>query len=172
VLDEADDETMFALISRNRTHLDSWLRWSGRVQSVDDTRALIERFRAKHALGDGFHAGLWFGGEMAGGVVCHFINRESNKTEIGYWLGADYVGKGLVTRACRAVITQLFEREKLHRIEIQCAVDNVPSRAVAERLGFTLEGIKRESDWITSSYRDHAMYALLDREWDISHDRG
>ena len=164
-LTDDDAERMFALITHNRAHLDAWLRWSGRVQTVDDVSALIQRFTAKQLAGDGFHAGIWFQGQFAGGLVCHFINRESNKTEIGYWLGAAYTGKGIITRACRSVITNLFAHEKMHRVEIQCVVENKPSRAVAERLGFTLEGIKRESDWITSAYRDHCMYALLDREW-------
>jgi ribosomal-protein-serine acetyltransferase len=161
----SDAEAMFALICRNRAHLDPWLRWSGRVQSLEDTRQLIQRFADKQAVGDGFHAGLWVGGALAGGVVVHFINRESRKSEIGYWLGAEYVGQGLVTRAARAVIERLFSVEGMHRIEIQAVIDNLPSRAVAERLGFTLEGIKRESEWITSAFRDHAMYALLEQDW-------
>ncbi len=161
VLSDADAEPMFALISRNRIHLDPWLRWSGRIRTLDDTRRLIARFADKYAAGDGFHAGLWLGDQLAGGVVCHFINRESRKTEIGYWLGAEYVGRGLVTRACRTLIEALFTHENMHRIEIQAMTDNLPSRAVAERLGFQFEGIKRESEWVTSAFRDHAMYALL-----------
>ena len=165
VLTDADAEAMFDLIARNRAHLDPWLRWSGRIQSLDDTRQLIARFADKYAAGDGFHAGLWLGDALAGGVVCHFINRESHKTEIGYWLGAEYVGQGLITRSCRAVIDALFMREQMHRIEIQAVIDNLPSRAVAERLGFRFEGIKRESEWVTSAFRDHALYALLAQEW-------
>jgi ribosomal-protein-serine acetyltransferase len=158
-------EVMFNLIVSNRAHLDPWLRWSGRIQTLDDARQLIDRFGKKFAAGDGFHAGLWFQGQLAGGLVCHGINRESNKSEVGYWLGAQFTGKGIVTCACREVIDYLFAHEKLHRVEIQCATDNLPSRTVAERLGFTFEGIKRESEWITSSYRDHALYAMLDYEW-------
>jgi ribosomal-protein-serine acetyltransferase len=162
---ESDARAMYELILHNRDHLDRWLRWSGRIQTLDDTCALIERFATKYAAGDGFHAGIWEQDRLIGGLVCHYINRESSKSEIGYWLGAEFVGRGKVTRACRAVIAELFEREKMHRIEIQCAVDNRASRAVAERLGFRLEGIKRESEWITMSFRDHALYSLLDREW-------
>ena len=161
----ADAEALFDLIRRNRAHLDPWLRWSGRVQSLEDTRQLIQRFADKQALGDGFHAGLWLADQLAGGVVVHFINRESRKSEIGYWLGAEYVGRGLVTRAARAVIERLFTVEGLHRIEIQAVTDNQPSRAVAERLGFRLEGIKRDSEWVTSAFRDHALYALLEPDW-------
>lgn len=165
LLTTADAELLWSLLEQNRAHLDAWLRWSGYVRSLEDTRAYIRRFEDKYAAGDGYHALLWFNGQAVGGTVCHFINRESHKTEIGYWLIQSATGKGLVTRTCRAVINHLIQHEHMHRIEIQCVVDNLPSRGVAERLGFTLEGIKRESDWITSAYRDHAMYALLEHEW-------
>lgn len=165
ILEPGHADELFDLISRNREHLDNWLRWSGRVRTREDALASIERFVTKFEASDGFHAGMWYQGQLAGGLVCHTINRESNNTELGYWLGAEFTGKGLVTLACKAVIHHLFEREKLHRIEIQCATNNQRSRAVAERLGFTFEGVKRDSEWITSSYRDHAVYSLLDYEW-------
>lgn len=162
---DGDAETFFALIRRDRARLDNWMRWTAQVQTLDDARAYIERAGARYADGNGFHAGLWEDDQLAGGIACHAINRESCHTEIGYWLGEAFTGRGLVTRACRAVISLLFEQEGLHRIEILCATDNLPSRAVAERLGFTYEGTKRESVWITTSFRDHALYSLLDREW-------
>ncbi len=161
----ADAATMFELVLANRHRLDKWMRWAGRVQTEDDARAYIQLYLDRYNAGTGFHAGLWIADNLAGGIACHSMNRDSNKTEIGYWLGTQYTGQGLVTRACRTVITELFTREKMHRIEIQCVVDNERSRAVAERLGFTFEGVKRESEWITSAYRDHALYSLLEQEW-------
>jgi ribosomal-protein-serine acetyltransferase len=160
-LEETDAEAMYQAVLRNRDHLDPWMRWSGRVQTVDDARAYIHRY----VVSDGFHAGIWQNGQLIGGIAYLSVDHNSNKAEIGYWLSQTYVGKGLVTRACRAVITHLFSVEKLHRLEIQAVVDNVRSRAVAERLGFTLEGIKRESEWITDAYRDHALYSLLEQDW-------
>jgi len=156
---------MFALLEANRDHFDRWLRWSGRITTATDCEAYIQRFQDKLAIGDGFHLGLWTGNQLIGGFVCHMLNHESHKTEIGYWLAALQAGKGLITAVCSAMISYLIADEHMHRIEIQAATDNLKSRAVAERLGFTFEGIKRESDWITTAYRDHALYALLDREW-------
>jgi ribosomal-protein-serine acetyltransferase len=153
------------LITSNRSHLDQWMRWSGRIQTLEDVQAFIHKFADKYQADDGFHVGLWYRGQLAGGIACHAINYESGHTEIGYWLGEEFVGKGLVTRACHTLLRHLFEQEQMHRIEIQCATDNVRSRAVAERLGFVFEGIKRESEWITSSFRDHALYSLLVHEW-------
>ena len=69
------------------------------------------------------------------------------------------------TRSAAAVRNHLFRTEGVHRIEMQCAVENHASRAVAERLGFRLEGIRRESHWITTRFLDHAVYGQLEGEW-------
>ncbi len=164
-LEMSDADALFTLIARNRDHLDQWMRWTARIQTLQDAQHYIQRHADRYAAGSGFHAGLWVHGELVGGVVCHEIDRDSHKTEIGYWLDAGYTGRGLVTRACRAVITALFQRQGLHRIEIMCMTENRPSRAVAERLGFTFEGVLRESVWISTAFRDHALYSLLDHEW-------
>lgn len=167
-LGPTDAPLLFETIEKNRAHLDPWLRWSGRVRSEADAAAHIARFTEMLARDDGFHAGMWHEDRLIGGTIAHFVNHESRKTEIGYWLVADAVGHGYVGRACRAVIDNLFRHYELHRIEIQCATDNVRSRAVAERLGFVLEGIKRESDWLTTRFADHALYSLLRKEWEAS----
>jgi ribosomal-protein-serine acetyltransferase len=160
-----DAERVWTMIQANRANFDQWLRWTGKIQSLEDLHAHFEFFQKKWLQKDGFHAGIWYKEHLVGGLACHGINRESQKTEIGYWLDQAARGQGLVTRACRTLLVGLFEDEKLHRVEIQCAVENFKSRAVAERLGFKLEGIKRESEWLSTRYADHALYSLLDYEW-------
>jgi len=161
-----DAEVLIDLITRNRERLDRWMRWTAPVKTLDDARSLIRQFQERLAGGDSYHVGLWVDGQLAGGIAVRGIDRDNGNSEIGYWLGEEYVGKGLVTRSCRLVINDLFQNEGVHRIEIQAVSDNFPSRAVAERLGFTFEGIRRECIWITDAFKDHALYALLDREWE------
>ena len=156
---------MFRLLQDNREHLDHWLRWSGKIKSVDDARALIQRFAQKYAENNGFHAGIWQENCLVGGLVCHYVDWEHRKSEIGYWLAEDALGRGLATQAARAALDYLFGQLELNRVEIQCAVDNSASRAIPERLGFTQEGILRQSHWITNRYVDHVVYALLAEDW-------
>jgi ribosomal-protein-serine acetyltransferase len=164
-LTASDAAAVQALIERNRAHLDKWLRWSARVQSLADVQAMIVRFEAKTAAGDGFHWGIWQHDMLVGGVICHYINRGDLNAELGYWLGADFTGKGLATRASAAAVRHLLREEKLHRLEMVCGVANTRSRAVAERLGFQNEGVRREAYWITDRFVDHVLYGLLAREW-------
>lgn len=161
----ADASVVHSLIQQNRTHLDQWLRWSSGIQTLSDTAAFLDTFAAKEAAADGFHLGLWWKDRLVGGLVCWYINRHNRTAELGYWLGADATGRGLATRSAALGVRHLFEAEQLNRVEMQCGVENLASRRVAERLGFTLEGIRRESHWITHRFVDHAVYGLLRREW-------
>jgi ribosomal-protein-serine acetyltransferase len=160
-----DAGAVLALIEQDRAHLDKWLRWSARIRTHADVLAMIDRFTAKHAAGDGFHWGIWQHDTLAGGVICHYVNRADQNAELGYWLGAGFTGKGLATRATASAVEHLLRTEQLHRIEMICGVANARSRAVAERLGFTNEGLRRESYWITDRFADHVVYGLLAREW-------
>jgi ribosomal-protein-serine acetyltransferase len=164
-LQPAEAPEAYRLIQANRSHLDRWLRWSASITTLQDTQDLIDTFVRKQAAGDGFHLGIWHHGRLVGGLVCWYIHRQNRNAELGYWLGAEAVGRGLATRAAARGVRHLFEMEKLNRVEMQCGVENRASRRVAERLGFQLEGVRRESHWITDRFADHAVYGLLLREW-------
>jgi len=169
-LTQADAPAMHAALVANRVHLDRWLRWSSSLKTADDVAAFIAGFEARLAAGDGFHCGIWIDRALAGGVVCWYIQRHNRNAEVGYWLGEAYVGRGWATRAARWAVDRLFRVERLHRVEMQCGVENRASRAVAERLGFRAEGIRRESHWITDRFVDHVVYGMLDREWETQSD--
>lgn len=51
------------------------------------------------------------------------------------------------------------------RYEWKCDALNAPSRAAAERLGFTYEGIFRQAAVVKGRNRDTAWYSVIDREW-------
>jgi len=77
-----------------------------------------------------------------------------------------------MTLAVRALIDHAFGAWELHRVMIQAGVGNARSRAVAERLGFTLEGVLREAErYLDGRYIDLAVYGLLASEWPGGLDR-
>ncbi len=61
--------------------------------------------------------------------------------EIGYWLRTDHTGRGIATRASRALVDAAFALPEVHRVEIHHHPDNVRSAAVPRRLGFTDLGV-------------------------------
>jgi ribosomal-protein-serine acetyltransferase len=168
-LTAADAPAFHAVITANRHHLDRWLRWSSGIDSVEAATEFIADFSRKELAGDGFHLGIWQGDMLIGGAVCWYVHRHHRNAEVGYWLDAQWLGKGFATRAAGAVVHHLFRIEQLHRVEMQCAVGNTASRAVAERLGLRAEGTRRESHWITDRFLDHVVYGVLAPEWAARH---
>lgn len=93
------------------------------------------------------------------------IDWENGKVEIGYWIGSAFQGSGIVTDACRMVLDYLFYELRLNRVEVQCATGNLKSAGVPRRLGFTLEGTRREAELINGRFHDVLLFSMLRREW-------
>ena len=53
----------------------------------------------------------------------------------------------------------------LNRVEIRASVENQPSRALIERLGFHYEGIARQAFRLADGFHDDAVYSMLAAEW-------
>jgi ribosomal-protein-serine acetyltransferase len=161
-----DLESIFALVDANRDRLRRWLPWVDQVKTLEDERAWLEGILASESTADQGY-GMWDRNGFAGGIGLTRFPL-SNAADIGYWLGGSFEGRGLVTRACKALIDHGFGTLGLHRITIHCAPDNARSRAVPERLGFTAEAVLREASSTGDGYEDLVVYGLLDREWPSS----
>jgi ribosomal-protein-serine acetyltransferase len=158
-------DAIFALTDANRAALREWLPWVDDTRAPDDTRGFIEGALRQLASGNGFQAGIWHTGQIAGMIGFHYFDRHNRKTEIGYWLGAAFQGKGIMTRACRALLGYAFGEQRLNRVEIRCATDNARSRAIPQRLGFHEDGVLRQDSWLYDHYVDTVVYSLLAGEW-------
>jgi ribosomal-protein-serine acetyltransferase len=163
--DERFAEEATALILANRPHLRRWLPWVKDDYSLEDTLAFVRRSRQQFADREGLSAQLVYRGRYAGNIGLNSINWENRKTEIGYWVAADFQGRGLVTKACRAMVAYAFDVLLLNRVEIYCGVGNERSRRVPERLGFTLEGTLRQAEWLHDHFQDLVLYSMLAEEW-------
>lgn len=160
----ADAAELFALVDSDREHLRRWLPWVDGSRSVEDTRVFIDGAMRQAEEGDGFTATIRCEGEIAGIIGHHRIDWPNRLGKLGYWLGSRFVGRGLMTQSCRAVVAHAFESIGLNRIEIHCATQNVRSRAVPERLEFRHEGTRREAEWLYDHFVDLECYAMLASE--------
>ncbi|POZ63457.1 GNAT family N-acetyltransferase [Chromobacterium alticapitis] len=101
------------------------------------------------------------GSHFVGASGLHAISWKNRRAEIGFWVHHDWQGQGLISEAARAICA--FARQELGLRRIACLSDelNVASRRVAERAGFTLEGIMRQERIAPDgSLRNTALYAL------------
>jgi len=81
---------------------------------------------------------------------------------LGYWMGAPYAGKGIMTRAVAVAVRYGFGALRLHRIEAACLPENLPSMTLLERNGFQREGLARAYLKINGVWRDHCLFARID----------
>jgi ribosomal-protein-serine acetyltransferase len=165
LLTEAHCTPLFHLIQINREYLRRWLPWVDGTRTMDDTRRYVRFGLRQHAKHNGMHAGIWYQRRLAGIVSYNYVDLGKRQTELGYWLGQAYQGKGLMTTACRAMTTHAFEHLKLQRVEIRCAAHNEKSRAVPERLGYETVGIAPQLDWASDRYIDTIVYSMSAVEW-------
>ena len=160
-----DADEMFSLIDKSRHNLREWISWIDELNTVDDSRAFIQATMNQFAANNGFWAGIWYHGKFNGVIGFHQIDWANRSTSIGGWIGEEYQGRGLATNACRAVVDMAFYEYGLNRVEIQCAVDNVKSRGIPAKLGFEIEGCKRQAEWLYDHFVDHVIYGMLSQDW-------
>ena len=165
LLEEKDAAEMFALIEQNRAHLRHWLPWLDMTISMQDEINFIHHSEQQYIRSQGLTCAIIHHGSIAGSIGYNSIDWQNRKTEIGYWLGAAFEGKGLMTQACEELIQFAFSVLELNKVEIRCATGNNRSCAIPQRLGFTREGIIRQAEWLYDHYSDLELYGLLASEW-------
>jgi ribosomal-protein-serine acetyltransferase len=156
-----DLDALWEAIEEERDRLGQWMPWVESAQRKEDEREWLERVIAD---GSAEGLGIWVEGEFAGGVGLS-PDPFGIVAEIGYWIRQRFEGRGYVTRACETLITYAFDVLGVHRVIIRAGVDNLRSRAIPERLGFTPEGLHREEGRGAAGFYDLNVYGLLDREW-------
>ncbi len=152
-------------VDENRAFLGRWLRWGEEITTVAEAETFLRR-GVKTYVDDGLPwVGIWDGGKMVGGVLFFPVEARIAATEVGYWLGEGATGRGLVTRAVAAMLDYAFGTLGLHRVALLAEVGNEKSLAVARRLGFTEEGLRRAGGVNRGKYVDLAVFSLLAEEW-------
>ncbi|WP_431027148.1 GNAT family N-acetyltransferase [Lysinibacillus sp. LZ02] len=166
LLEKRHAEELFTLTDSSRSYLREWLPWVDATKSVADSESFIDFTLQQFAKNNGFQLAICYQGKIAGMIGLHSINWANRSTSIGYWLGEEYQGKGLMVRACEAVIKYCFIENNLNRIEIRVATGNKRSQAIPEKLGFQKEGCVRQVEWLYNRFVDHDVYGLLKEDYE------
>ena len=164
-LELRDADELFSLTDRNRIYLRHWLPWLDNITRPEDTRAFIRAAQAQASQNNGTQLAIRLNGRISGIVGHHQIDWRNRVTSLGYWVGEEFQGRGLVTAASRALVSHAFDHAQLNRVEIRCATGNDKSRAIPMRLGFREEGLLSDAEWLYDHFVDHIVYAMLARDW-------
>ena len=106
------------------------------------------------------------GSPLAGPVVgtcnyTNFVRGAFHACHLGYQIGREHEGRGLMAEGLRATNAFVFEHLRLHRIMANFRPENERSRRLLLRLGFIEEGFARDYLFIDGAWRDHVLTSLV-----------
>ncbi len=99
--------------------------------------------------------------------LSEFIRGSFHACYLGYSLGSDAEGKGIMTESLRLLTDYAFDELNLHRISANYMPRNQRSGAVLERLGFTVEGTAKNYLRINGVWEDHVLTSLTSDRWRV-----
>lgn len=182
--DLTDAPALAALIRANRTFLSTHMAWAEAPCSTDDQLALVRQFRAAFDTDKEYVFGVFArpgvqglppalcasaGDEhvILGGCGLH-PRAEPGSYEVGYWLREDACGHGVGTELGSALVQIAFDALSAHRVELWCATDNPASGRIAEKLGFTEDGVLRaRRPGGDGSRTDMRVFSILPDEYGV-----
>lgn len=168
----ADARDIFRTIDTQRSYLGRWLPFVAATRTERDSYDYLHAVLSAPADRRELLFAIVAEGCFAGLVGLKDTDRANRKTEIGYWLGEAYQGRGIMTRSVEALCGVAFGVLGLNRVQIQCAVGNSRSSAIPRRLGFTLEGIARAGELQADGrFSDIEVYSLLREEYVLRKER-
>lgn len=103
--------------------------------------------------------------EPIGSIAVVRMDEQVNSTEIGYCIGRPWWHQGIMSEAFGAVISFLFERVGVNRVEARHDPANPNSGRVMKHCGLTYEGTLRQADRNNRGIVDLCMYSLLRSEY-------
>jgi [ribosomal protein S5]-alanine N-acetyltransferase len=135
--------------------------WHVRSMTEAEARAWIDSWPGRWNQESGAGWAIESASGLLGQVSIRRLNTMDGLGEMSYWVIRAARGRGVATRALRAVTAWVFEQDVLHRIELTHSTANPASCRVAENAGYRLEGTKRREGLHTDGWHDMHLHARL-----------
>tara|TARA_B100001971_G_scaffold215192_1_gene259794 strand:- start:45278 stop:45808 length:531 start_codon:yes stop_codon:yes gene_type:complete len=156
----SEAQSIFELIQLHKDYLNEFLHWPRLTNKLEDSENFIQatiKNRKKHI----YVYGIYWEDKIVGVTGFNDFNKQNRFASIGYWLAPSHQGKGLMHTSLKILMKKMQEEFDVRRFEIRCAVENLASAAVAEKLGFNLEGILKSAEVVGERTYDHKLFALI-----------
>lgn len=163
-----DASTLDEAIRESLADLNQWLPWARLDYTTSDTtsfiRESIQAWKEERAWDYSIRM-IDDPKRHVGNISFWTVSKLGKIAEIGYWVRSLETGRGICTEAVQLLLEEAFNSLGYHKVVLRIAVGNDASDRVAEKLGFTREGVLREELLIRGNWVDHSLWSLLDREY-------
>lgn len=139
-------------------------------QDVEEARVELHYWRNVFYNNDGiyFAIALKDSNKMIGSIGLTGYNSYNSRIEISYDLDKNYWNRGIMTKAVLAVskyafnnFSQNLNRTPINRVEAFASVNNIASKKLLLKCGFSLEGILRQHRFHKGEFVDVFSFSLL-----------
>lgn len=164
-ISENDIENIFELQSLEQT---AKFNTSKVPSDINETKINVEKWIAENNKENIKH--FTFAVELIDeekfiGLIGLNLGKEHYKNaEVWFQFDYRFWNKGYATESLRKILDFGFETLKLHRIEAGCAVDNIGSFSVLEKVGMLREAHTRQLLPLKSGWSDNYGYAILETD--------
>ncbi|MEX1004825.1 MAG: GNAT family protein [Acidimicrobiia bacterium] len=162
-----DTDAVYSAVEASLPQLSEYLPWAHAGYVREDAASYIRDSISAWKEGRAFDFAIRLRSHPShhlGNISIWHVSRLGRTGEIGYWVRSDHAGRGIATEATAALLDKGFMHLALHKITLRIADGNRSSERVAEKLGFTQEGVLREELRINGVWVDHTLYSILEHE--------
>lgn len=140
----------------------------GIPKDKDETKSIIESWIAQ-ANSNGNGSGVLVieaqsNRQFIGLFGLKLSSEKYHRGAVWYKILPEYWNKGIATEVLIALLEHCFDTLKLHRVQAGCAVDNIGSIKVLEKVGMIREGRGRQVLPLKTGWSDNFEYAILDSD--------
>ena len=161
-ISESDIENIHKLHSLAETDKFNTL---GIPNNITETKIIVEKWISENNLENNksytFAVELNELKEFIGVIGINLGKEKYRNAEVWFKFDYNYWNKGYATESLKKIITFGFENLKLHRIEAGCAIENIGSISVLEKVGMLREAHTRKLLPLKSGWSDNYGYAIL-----------
>jgi RimJ/RimL family protein N-acetyltransferase len=143
----------------------TYLSWEPHP-TIETTFNLIQSLQEAQKNDKGYHWCVHFDDEIIGVVSLIDVRRTIrtwtiNRSELSYWIGKSFTGKGYATEAASAIVNYGFSHLALHKIIIAHALENTESKKICRKLGFQEYGHEHHAFMKEGRWQDLIWYEML-----------
>lgn len=181
-------EALFTLLEQSRDRLRPWIHPSALPEtlqatrnytlecffnSFEDPQTALEEYSDLFDELDGYipplnppiEMGIWVVNQLSGELMIGRKEDSFTTAEFGYWLSREMEGFGIITRCVSALMDYAIENMGIEQFIIGCAVTNLRSRAIPERLGYRLQTTIPGGEVVGKYIYDRVIYSLRSTTW-------
>lgn len=132
-------------------------------EKIEDTRQMIVLLAGLFADGTGVRWAVVRkeDGAVIGTCGFHNLKPEHFRAEMGYEMGREFWGRGLMAEALAAILRYGYDALGFNRVEAFVNAGNERSVRILEKLGFQLDGTLREYEFARGRFVDQHCFSLL-----------